>query len=216
MEPTTRPITARGARTDYANDSTRAAILSFDKPKLVSELARDAAKEFNISKPLKTTPLIRELQKQGITRRLTPTLPLGRPGTVYGLTAKGRALRAHLCEERGVSSVYYQPRLDWHSYGWVACGRQKKAIICAMSKEAMRPKQILQAIKKRYRPRTQGAGAEPMGISRQNLNDILQAAVKRGIVMKEEEQRRKGRKPLTRYYLSKTGLKIKQLLTGAS
>ncbi len=217
MGATTRHITARSTYTGPTNDRTTAAILTFGKPKLASEIVCDIAERLTLSVPPKPTPILKELEKREITKRLTPSLPRGRPGTVYGLTAKGRALRAHLCEEHGLSSVYRQLIINWHCYGWVACGRQKKAIICAMSDEALTPKEILQEIKKRYRPRTQGAGAEPMGISRQNLNDILQKAIQREIVIREEEHRkRRKRKPLAMYRLSKTGLKIKQLLTSAA
>ncbi len=217
MGATRRRISARSIRTGLTKDRATPAILTLDKPKLAGELVRCITGKLNLIQHPKPTPILRELQGQHIIKCLTPSLPRGRPGTVYGLTAKGRALRAHLCEERGLASVYQQPRINWRSYGWVACGRQKKAIVCAMSDEAMRPKEILQEIKKRYRPRTQRAGAEPMGISRQNLNDILQKAIQGEIVIREEEHRKRGkRKPLARYRLSKTGLKIKQLLTDVS
>ena len=188
--------------------------MALDRPKLASELVGDVAEGVRLPRRPRVSGILRELQRQGRVKCLTPSLPRGGPGTMWGLTAKGREARKRLCRELRISGVYCQPRINWHSYAWVACGCQKKAIISAMSEQPMRAKEILQEIKKRYRPRTQRGSAEPMGISRQNLNDILQAAVKRGIVMKEVEQRRKGRKPLTRYYLSRTGVKIKQLLVG--
>ena len=100
------------------------------------------------------------------------------------------AARRRLRKQYGGASSYCQPQLNWQSYGWVTCGWQKNAIACAVSDEALRPKQIRQEIKKRYRPGTQGAGAEPIGISRQNLNDVLQQAVAKGIVMRDKQPRR--------------------------
>jgi len=169
---------------------------------------------FDLPKPPRATEGLDMLRKEGLVKCLTPELPGGQPGRVYGLTRKGRQLQRQLAKDDGLSVRYYQPRLDWRSYGWVACGGQRRPVIRALSKELMRPKQILQHTKHHYQPGTQSSLGQSLGISRQNLNDILQQVVARGIVVKEKETSNKRGRDLMKYRLTNTGEKIKQLLVG--
>ena len=190
-----------------------ALIIAPDRPGTLLELRIKVATSCGRERLAKLTSQIQELVRAGIMKCLTPELRCGAPGRVYGLSPeKGRRIRKLLCGDRGTAATYSEPQVDWQDYGWAACGRQKKAIMGVMSDEPLRPKDLLKKLKAQYRPRTQSQLGEPRGISRQNLNDILQQAVRRGIVIKEEEHRRKRVRQITRYRLSESGRKIKQLL----
>ena len=93
-------------------------------------------------------------------------------GKLYGLTRKGQKIRRHLLSESRAPVSYTEPLRNWDLYGWIVCGRQKKAILKAM-KMPMPLKHIKEKAQE-HNPR----------ISRMNASDILQLFVKKGIASK--------------------------------
>jgi predicted transcriptional regulator len=157
------------------------------KPKIPAEIREQVGlnRGNNISSTLKI------LTNFGLLKCLTPK---ARVGKLYGLTEKGIRQRKWLLKEKGIPHRYVKPRLNWNLYGWVVCGKQKRAILKAMKMPM--PLKYIKEKAQEYNPR----------ISRMNCNDILQLFVKKGIVRKI----RQAKKVILQ--LTKTGEKIRTQL----
>lgn len=115
-------------------------------------------------------------------------------GKLYGLTKRGENLRKILLKEKSMPFNYAEPHLNWPLYGWVICGRQKRAILKALS--APMSLRYIKDKAHNYNPR----------ISRENANDILQLFVKKEIALKQ----RQGVRVI--FTLTKQGEKIRNQL----
>lgn len=158
------------------------------KPKIPAEIREQTGlkRNNNISSTLK------ELLDLGLIYCLNPRT---RVGKLYGLTIRGKRQRKKLLNEKGTTYSYIQPSdMNWDLYGWIACGKQRKAILKAM-KMAMSLKYIRERAQE-YNPR----------ISRMNANDILQLFIRKQIAVKI----RKGNRVI--FSLTKTGEAIKDQL----
>jgi hypothetical protein len=111
---------------------------------------------------------IQELLSRNLLFCITPR---ARTGKLYGLTNKGKKYRKILFREK--KPRYVQPsNINWKHYGWVVCGRQRRAILKGFSTEM--PLKYIKERAKQYNPR----------ISRMNCHDILELFVKKGIAKK--------------------------------
>ena len=93
-------------------------------------------------------------------------------GRLYGLTYRGRKTRGKIVIGKTPSQAYVQPRLSWHLYNWIVCGKQRKAILKALN--APMPLKYIKERAQEFNPR----------LSRTNTNDILQLFVQKGIASK--------------------------------
>lgn len=166
----------------------KAVLEVMSKPKIPAEIREQTGlkRNNNISSTLK------ELLDLDMICCLNPRT---RVGKLYGLTIRGKKQRKQLLNEKGTTYSYIQPSdMNWDLYGWVICGKQKKAILKAM-KMAMSLKYI--------RERAQNHNQR---ISRMNANDILQLFVRKQIAVKI----RKGNRVI--FSLTKTGEAMKDQL----
>jgi len=141
----------------------RAVLEVMNKPKIPAEIREQTGlnKGNNLSSTLK------ELVHQDLIYCLNKKTRLGK---LYGLTKKGARLRKKL----GLAD-YYQPKdINWNLYGWVVCGKQRKAIIRAMVPDVP---MSLRTIRER-------ALEHNSRISRTNANDILQCYVRYKLLLK--------------------------------
>lgn len=171
------------------NKRKKAVLEVMSKPKIPAEIREQTG--------LKRNNNISSTLKKLIDLSLICCLnPRTRVGKLYGLTIRGKRQRRKLLNEKGTTYSYIQHSdMNWNLYGWVICGKQKKAILKAM-KMAMSLKYIRERAQE-YNPR----------ISRMNCNDILQLFVRKSIVRKIQHGNR------VNFVLTKTGEKIhKQLL----
>ena len=189
------------------NPTRKSIIAILNKPKLISEIARDVAKRLDLKKT-KISSYIKELKNFNIIRRLTPKLKIGKPGNVFGLTRKGMKIASMIYGQINEKFCYKKPKgINWQNYGWCLTGTQKRAVIISLDKESLRQKEIVKKTKEFYKNRNKNKG-----ITRQNLHDILQKMLEKDIVEKGEKwivKIKKREKPEIRYRLSEEGLRIR-------
>jgi predicted transcriptional regulator len=169
------------------NERQKGAIEVMSKPKTPSEITE----QIGLTRANNISFTLKELLGLELIYCLNPKANVGR---LYGLTKKGQKFRRRLFAESGTVISYTEPLMNWNLYGWVVCGRQKKAILKVM-KMAM-PLKYIKERAQEYNPR----------ISRMNANDVLQLFVKKGIARKI----RKGDRVL--FTLTKTGEALRNQL----
>jgi DNA-binding MarR family transcriptional regulator len=136
------------------------------KPKIPSEIRE----QMGLKRSNNISSTIKQLVGLKLIYCLTPKAKVGK---LYGLINKGKKLRKKILLEKGLPFSYVQPPdVNWQSYGWIVCGKQRKAIL-----KAMKMPLPLKYIKER-------AQAYNRLISRMNTNDILQLFVKKRIAVK--------------------------------
>lgn len=166
----------------------KAVLEVMSKPKIPAEIREQTGlkRNNNISSTLK------ELLDLDLICCLNPRT---RVGKLYELTIRGKRQRKKLLNEKGTTYSYIQHSdLNWDVYGWIACGKQRKAILKAM--KAPMPLKYIRERAQEYNPR----------ISRMNCNDILQLFVRKGIARKIKHRNR------VNFILKKTGEKIREQL----
>jgi DNA-binding HxlR family transcriptional regulator len=172
-------------------------ILTLNKPMISAEIRRS----IGLSKINNISIVLKELINKGIVRNLTP---LSRIGKIYGLTPrKGKELRKELL---GPEAIYFEPtcsQIDWHTYGKVVCGAQRRAIIKVLDSEPMRVREILERARKIH-----------PAISEKNPYDVLRKFTKEGIVERIAKFSKKKKKPLVWYRLSEKGRAIAEQISG--
>jgi len=167
--------------------SRKKAVLEvMSKPKIPSEIREQIG--------LKRSNNINSSLKELIAAKFLYKLNSANAGQLYGLTNKGKRLRKELLIEKGIPFTYVEPRLNWNLYGWIVCGRQKRAILKAI--KIPMPLKYIKERAQEHNPR----------ISRMNCNDILQLFVKKGIAKKIIEGNR------VVFNLTKTGERIRNQL----
>lgn len=147
----------------------RAVLGVMNKPKTPAEIrqAVGLSRSSNLSSTLRALIYLR------LVHCLNPRV---RVGKLYGLTKKGIAVRKKTCYQE-----YHQPgNIDWNLYGWIACGKQRRAILKAMRTDISLPLKTIKERAQKYNPM----------VSRTNANDILQAFVKKGIAGKIKQGNR--------------------------
>lgn len=161
------------------------------KPKIPAEIREQTGlkRNNNISSTLK------ELTDLGLIYCLNPRI---RVGKLYGLTIKGKRQRKKLLNEKDTTYSYVQPSdINWDLYGWIACGKQRKAILKAMKMPM--PLRYIRELAQEHNQR----------ISRMNANDVLQSFVRKRIAVKN----RKGNRVV--FTLNTTGKAIRDQLLEA-
>ena len=160
----------------------RAVLEVMSKPKIPAEI-RDqmGLQKSNISSTIK------ELVGMNLIYCLTPKARLGK---LYGLTKKGIRLRKKL----GFGDYYQPQNIDWYLYGWVVCGKQRKAILKAMVPGVPMSLRQIRERALEYNPR----------LSRTNTNDVLQKLTKAKIL--EKDRLKKG----IAFHLITQGIRIKR------
>ncbi|MEM4368439.1 MAG: hypothetical protein QXO21_05475 [Candidatus Anstonellales archaeon] len=192
----------------YNNKTKRTILITLAKPKTISQIAEDITKQLNLEKIPKITNHIKEMEKLSILKILTPKLKKTKQGRVYGLTDKGKKIKKFLCIKEKIPFIYCEPeKFDWYTYGWCLTGSQKKAVICALNEQPLRQKDLKNKIKEKYKNRNNS-----VGMSFQNINDLLQLMLKRNILAVEEEKIRRSKNKRKKYKLTIKGLKIKKLM----
>ena len=158
------------------------------KPKIPAEI-RD---QMGLKKNNNIVSTLKKLFKLHLIRCLNPD---SRIGKLYGLTKRGQQLRCQLLTARNIPYYYTEPAdIDWKLYGWVCCGRQRKAILKAMN-YPMPLKYI----------REQAKNHNTL-ISRTNANDVLQLFVAKNIAAKTKNGNR------SIFRLTQPGVKIREQL----
>jgi len=189
------------------NPTRKSIIAILNKPKLISEIAKDVSKRLDLKK-VKISSYIKELENFNIIRCLTPKLGRGKPGNVFGLTRKGIKIASMIYSQINENFCYRKPKgMDWENYGWCLTGTQKKTVLASLEQKPFRQKEIVKKTREFYADRNKNKG-----ITRQNLHDILQKMLEKYIVEKEEKwivKIKKREKPETRYRLSEKGLRIR-------
>jgi len=138
----------------------RAVLEVMSKPKIPAEI-RD---QIGLQKGNNLSSTIKELVGMDLLYCLTPKARLGK---LYGLTKNGINLRKKL----GFGD-YHEPKgIDWKLYGWVVCGKQRKAILRAMIPDVPMSLRTIRERALQYNPR----------LSRTNTNDVLQLLRKKRI-----------------------------------
>jgi predicted transcriptional regulator len=147
------------------NIKEKAVLEVMSKPKIPSEIRE----QIGLQRKNSISPILKRLMASNLIYYLTPKARLGK---LYGLTKKGIRFRKKLnC------GAYCQPAdINWKLYGWVVCGKQRKAILRAMGPPM--PLRYIRAKAQRYDPR----------ISRTNANDILRELVRKRLTLKKKEQ----------------------------
>ena len=141
----------------------RAVLEVMDKPKIPVEIRN----RIGLKKTNNLSAAVKKLVNTGLICCLNPNASVGR---LYGLTKKGVGLRKKL----GFRD-YCQPKnINWYLYGWVVCGKQRKAILRAMMPDIPMSLRTIRERALEHNPR----------ISRTNANDILQLFIGKGIAMK--------------------------------
>lgn len=198
-----------------AHPVRRSIIVVVDGPKLPSHIAKEAAKRCGKIN-LKISNIIRDFQRLGIMRCLTPKLKNGEKGRVFDFTNKGLEIKRVLCGEEGKKSFYSRLRgVNWYKYGWVISGSQKIALFKILDINiAQTLHEIMEKTKEQgYKTRPQRLhcqpGDEARGITRMNLFDILKKAITEKLVERKEEIWGKKRKR-GKYKLTKEGGLIKE------
>lgn len=166
----------------------KAVLEVMSKPKIPAEIREQTGlkRNNNISSTLK------ELLDLGLICCLNPRIKVGK---MYGLTVRGKRQRKKLLNEKGTTYSYIQPSdMNWDLYGWVICGKQRKAILKGLS--TTMPLKYIKERAQEYNPR----------ISRMNCNDILQLFVKKRIATKIIKGNR------VTFALTKTGKTIRNQL----
>ena len=205
-------MSRRGASTHFLFDwiythlILKSIIATFDKPKTVTQILKDIRQRLSLKTKPKLSLHLTALMNVKILKNLTPDIEHN-TGCIYGLTRKGLQIRKLICEKDNAPFSYKTSKINWLDYGWCLTGTQKTAVILALTENPLRPFQILQNIRKFYSTRNKS-----IGITRQNLNDILQQMVKKGIV-EIIKTRRKRKKPLNEYRLNQTGIRLKKLVS---
>lgn len=167
----------------------RAVLEVMSKPRTPFEIKT----EIGLKRGNNISSTLKELIDLDLIYCLTPRAKVGK---LYGLTDKGKKYRKKLLGDKGLTFSYIQPPdVNWNLYGWVVCGKQRRAIIKGMSIASM----PLKYIKERAQEHNQR-------ISTMNANDILQLFVKKRIAIKM----RKGRRVI--FKLTQTGERIRNQL----
>ncbi len=161
----------------------RAVLEVMSKPKAPSEIR----KQIGLRRGNNISSTIKELLSLNLIYCLNPK---ARTGKLYGLTIKGRSFR----NKAGIYNYSQPNNINWNLYGWIVCGKQKKAILRAMIR--LMPLKYIRERAKEYSPK----------VSRTNANDILQLFVGKRIAMKM----RQGCRVL--FKLTKTGQRIREQL----
>jgi hypothetical protein len=165
----------------------RAVLEVMSKPKTPAELRE----QIGLKRGNNMSSTIKELLNLNLIYCLNPKAMVGK---LYGLTGKGQRLRKKL----GVNNYSQSDDINWKLYGWVVCGRQKRALLKAMSINISLPlKYIKERAQDKYNPK----------ISRTNANDILQLFVRKRLALKNRQGNR------VFFRLTIEGQKIKEQLT---
>jgi DNA-binding HxlR family transcriptional regulator len=168
----------------------KAILLALSKPKTYMEIKE----KIGLSKNDHLTHSLQELIREGIIYVLTKSL---REGKVYGLTERGKKLRKELMENESLQYSYTEdPNIDWNTYGWVVCGKQRKKILRSLTTTLLKVNQI--------RERMDNT------IGRTNTNDVLKEFVRRGLAIVTKKATKKGKKSWVWYKLSEKGQAIKE------
>lgn len=161
----------------------RAVLEVMSKPKTPAEIR----KQIGLKRGNNLSLTIKELVSLRLIYCLNPNAIVGK---LYGLTTKGQRFR----NKDGIHNYSQPSNIHWNLYGWVVCGKQKKAVLRAMIR--LMPLKYIREEAKEYNPK----------ISRTNANDILQLFVGKRIAMKM----RQGCRVL--FKLTKTGQRIREQL----
>jgi predicted transcriptional regulator len=163
----------------------KAVLEVMSKSKTPAELRR----EIGLKKIKSISSTLKELVSLGLIYCLNPRAKIGR---LYGLTKKGIGAR-----KKFSFKDYCQPHdLDWNSYSYVVCGKQRRAILKAMNVGMPMSSRLIRERANEYNPR----------ISRTNANDILQQFVRKKLAKKIKQ----GNRVLFR--LTRNGDRIKKQL----
>lgn len=190
----------------YNNRIRKKILVMLEKPTIISEIAENIRKIFELKEAPKISAYIEQLEKTGILRCLTPQLKRGKPGRIYDLSEKGIKIKKKICKKDNIPFIYKKYEdIDWKNYGWCLTGKQKTALVRVLDANAVRKPELVKRTKEFYKNKR-----NIKGITIQNIHDILQQMVKRGIVKIEIEQKKK--KQFRKYKLSKKGLKIKEMI----
>jgi len=145
----------------------KAVLEVMNKPKIPAEIRN----QMGLNKNSNLSSTIKELVEMDLLHCLTPKARLGK---LYGLTKKGISLSKKL----GFVDYHEPTGIDWKLYGWVVCGKQRKAIL----------KGIKQPLCLKYI--RENAQNYNLSISRTNCHDILQLFAKTGIAKKLKQNNR--------------------------
>jgi hypothetical protein len=145
----------------------KAVINTLNKPKTPSEIQRG----IGLKRKNNLSSTIKELLRSKLILCLTPKNKCGR---LYGLTNRGLRLR----KKGGIHDYAIPKNFNWQLYGWVACGKQRLALLKAMDRPL--PLKHIKERAQEYDPR----------ISRTNANDVLQEFIRRGLVKKIKSGKR--------------------------
>lgn len=167
------------------------------KPMTVTEIKHAVIARLGLSKETSISATLHQLENTGYIKCLTP---LAKEGKVYALTSRGKEARQSLVHNH-FEIVNPKKDIDWDLHGYVACGRQRKAVLKAMSKEPMRASQILR-IAQNFNET----------VSRPNLYDILRCFTEKGIVKVTSLPSKKKKKRWVWFSLTEKGLAIKEIL----
>jgi hypothetical protein len=164
----------------------RAVLEVMSKPKIPAEIRN----QIGLNKNSNLSSTIKKLVEMDLLKCLTPKARLGK---LYGLTKKGIGLR----KIHGYAE-YSQPKdVNWYLYGWVVCGKQRKAILKAMIPEVPMTLRQIRERALEYNPR----------LSRTNANDTLRSFVRTKIATRILVNCN------VTYYLTYLGEKIKEQIT---
>ena len=104
------------------NTKEKAVLEVMSKPKIPSEIREQSGLHSKSS----ISPVIKRLVASNLIYCL---MPKARVGKLYGLTKKGIILRRRL----GFTDYCQPTDINWNLYGWVVCGKQRKAILKSMT-----------------------------------------------------------------------------------
>ena len=178
---------------DRINKRKKELIEILNKPKTPSEIKY----QLRLDKNTNVSLMLEELADMNLTKCLNSKVKIGK---LYGLTSEGERQRKKLlcCEQKyqDINNAYSEPSgIDWDLYSYIICGKQRRAILRALSHYPF----PLKHIKKR-------AQTYDSKISRQNASDLLQAFVHKGIAKKIKKNSR------VIFTITKTGRKLRDQL----
>jgi hypothetical protein len=163
----------------------RAVLEVMSKPKIPAEI-RD---QIGLNKGNNLSSTIKELVRKNVLYCLRPKARLGK---LYGLTKKGISLRKKV----GFGDYHESRGIDWYLYGWVVCGKQRKAILKAMIPDVQMTLRQIRERAMEYNSR----------LSRTNTYDVMQLFLKTKNVMISKNN------TTLSFGLTKTGRKIRSQL----
>lgn len=82
--------------------------------------------------------------EKGIFKCLSPETKKGR---VYGLTEEGQRRAMKLAKDENRIYTYFEPNIDWYSYGWMTCSKPARMIFKAVTTGRETAKEIDEYLK---------------------------------------------------------------------